>query len=67
CVLCEAHPTTASSYIQHVYDQHKSNLRSNGISLFCSCGQELRSTKGAWNHNKKCDARLFTLHKLDNN
>ncbi|GMS90798.1 hypothetical protein PENTCL1PPCAC_12973, partial [Pristionchus entomophagus] len=65
CVLCETYPTTISRYTDHLYSNHRSNLRSNGIFLKCSCGLDVRSSSYNPNHSNRCDGSEFTIHKLD--
>ncbi|GMS91209.1 hypothetical protein PENTCL1PPCAC_13384, partial [Pristionchus entomophagus] len=63
CVLCEAHPSTISSYTQHLNFNHKSTMNAIGLYILCSCGLIVRSNYTNPNHSNECDGRKFTLHK----
>ncbi|GMS97507.1 hypothetical protein PENTCL1PPCAC_19682, partial [Pristionchus entomophagus] len=65
----KAYPTTALGYSAHFERQHKSSLKSSGLYLMCSCGEEVRSSvaipvTARWYIRKMCDGTQFTLHKL---
>ncbi|GMS96957.1 hypothetical protein PENTCL1PPCAC_19132, partial [Pristionchus entomophagus] len=64
CVLCEFYPKTASGYISHLHVHHKSTLFANGVYLSCECGLNIRSSMGI-KHDKECNRRQFSLHKLN--
>ncbi|GMS88952.1 hypothetical protein PENTCL1PPCAC_11127 [Pristionchus entomophagus] len=66
CILCEANPKTSLGYAEHLIRHHKTTLQENRIYLECVCGNEMfsRNTFDP-NHNKKCDGRMFSLHKID--
>ncbi|GMS97282.1 hypothetical protein PENTCL1PPCAC_19457, partial [Pristionchus entomophagus] len=62
CIQCEAksdvyfskaYPTTAFGYAKHLHRHHKSTLKTNGIYLVCSCGDEIRSNTSNPDHYKK--------------
>ncbi|GMR43764.1 hypothetical protein PMAYCL1PPCAC_13959, partial [Pristionchus mayeri] len=65
CVLCKVHPKTAYGYAQHLKKHHKTTLLANGINLLCSCGMRYISINGHKKHDKKCNGREYTLHRLD--
>ncbi|GMR44050.1 hypothetical protein PMAYCL1PPCAC_14245, partial [Pristionchus mayeri] len=65
CVLCEIHPKTTYGYAQHLKKHHKTTLLANGIYLLCSCGMRYNSVNGHKKHDKTCNGREYTLHKLD--
>ncbi|GMS87040.1 hypothetical protein PENTCL1PPCAC_9215 [Pristionchus entomophagus] len=65
CIFCEAYPSTACAYAQHLSAKHKSTLIANQIYAVCSCGVEVRSWTHDAAHNLICDGKHFSLHKLD--
>ncbi|GMS90776.1 hypothetical protein PENTCL1PPCAC_12951, partial [Pristionchus entomophagus] len=64
CILCETFPATVSDYASHLYNNHGSDLNSNGVFLHCSCGMDVRSTADNSDHSKNCDGIEFTIHKF---
>ncbi|GMS83422.1 hypothetical protein PENTCL1PPCAC_5597 [Pristionchus entomophagus] len=71
CVMCEMYPATTRAYYDHLRIHHKSSLKevdffvaTNEIFLLCSCGVEDHYGRTDLKHNRTCDRRLFSLHKL---
>ncbi|GMR31006.1 hypothetical protein PMAYCL1PPCAC_01201, partial [Pristionchus mayeri] len=64
CVLCELYPKSFYGYMQHLREHHESTLSKERICLICSCGHRVDSDHSYRKHDKKCNGRAFTLHKL---
>ncbi|GMR37672.1 hypothetical protein PMAYCL1PPCAC_07867, partial [Pristionchus mayeri] len=62
---CMKHPSTLTSYAEHLKKDHNSSLIQLGYILRCECGVEVQSKKTGHKHNQTCAIRNFTIHKLN--
>ncbi|GMR35168.1 hypothetical protein PMAYCL1PPCAC_05363, partial [Pristionchus mayeri] len=57
------YPKSVNGYCKHLKKYHKTTLKASGIYLLCSCGLKVKCFN-LGSHNKQCNGRVFTLHKV---
>ncbi|GMS85458.1 hypothetical protein PENTCL1PPCAC_7633 [Pristionchus entomophagus] len=64
---CNNFPATAKGYLRHLRTHHQKAPSVYGVYVKCSCGDEYRTEHEmtARTHNKDCDGRHYTLHKVE--
>ncbi|GMR43736.1 hypothetical protein PMAYCL1PPCAC_13931, partial [Pristionchus mayeri] len=64
---CEKYPRTPLGYLTHLSRHHKTTLYEKGLFFECSRGCIIDTHIDISNHEKKCDGRNYTLHRMDEN
>ncbi|GMR43730.1 hypothetical protein PMAYCL1PPCAC_13925, partial [Pristionchus mayeri] len=69
CVIsqCEKYPKTPLGYLTHLSRHHKTTLYEEGLFFECSRGCIISTRSDISNHEKTCDGRNYTLHRMDEN